>query len=58
MIQHGTSGLRATVAEPVIELVNPLNVRTLFTAENQAAALASADRVHAASILASFSFPL
>jgi len=23
MIQHGTSGLRATVTEPVIELVNP-----------------------------------
>jgi hypothetical protein len=58
MIQHGTSGLRATVTEPVIELVNALNVRTAFTVENQTAALASADRVHTASIPASFSFPL
>lgn len=46
MIQHGTSSLRATVTEPVIELVNPLNVRTVLTVENQTAALASADCVH------------
>lgn len=46
LIQHGTSSLRATVTEPVIELVNPLNVRTVLTVENQTAAPASADCVH------------
>lgn len=46
MLQHGICGLRATVTEPVIELVDTLHVRTVFALENQAAPLASRDRVH------------
>jgi hypothetical protein len=46
MIQHGVGGLRAATTEAVIELVNTLNVQTLFALENWPADLASADRVH------------
>jgi len=45
MLQHGTSGLRATAAESVIKLVDVLSMWAVKADEDYAARI-SADRVH------------
>ena len=46
MLQHGTRGLRATAAEPVIELIDVHGVRALLASEGHAASGDPVDRVH------------
>jgi hypothetical protein len=48
MLQHGTRRLRATAAEPVIELVDALGMRALVAGEGHASPASSdpVDRVH------------